>query len=112
MHSLRMALQAQKAASWCELSATTGRASLVWRVVLCELECGCERDWCWDVVRGHCDPGNLVSVLRRDGHGGLRAVMQGENQRCRMGLFPKRGQLNAPDVAFVQAVPPLWRMCP
>lgn len=28
-----------------------------------------------------------------------------------MDLFPKHGQLNAPDVALVQAAPPLQQMC-
>lgn len=37
--------------------------------------------------------------------------MQGESQRCRMDLFPKCRQLNAPDVAFVQAALPLQHMC-
>ena len=65
MSSLRMALQAQKAASWRAPSATVGRASPMRRGVLCELEWGCERVWCREVVSGRGDPGNLFSVLRR-----------------------------------------------
>jgi hypothetical protein len=53
----------------------------------------------------YCDPGTLFSVMRRDCHGELRALVQGENQRCRIDLFPQHRQLNAPDVAFFQAVP-------
>lgn len=70
MDYLRRALQAQKAELWRQWSATTGWASLVWRVFPCELECSCERDWCWEAVSSRCDPGNLFSGLQRECHRG------------------------------------------